>query len=69
MTKKIESILPSLFFIVLFILLYHAMIYGINKGERIECEEWQEWAEEYPAYQSTEWQRQQCKHHGLPLER
>ncbi len=53
------SIIGVAFFFILLI--------GINRAEQAECIKWQEWAKDYPLYQSANWQLEQCEHHGLPL--
>ena len=40
----------------------------IEKQERLECEKWQEWAEEYPNFYLTEWQKDQCEYHQIIIE-
>jgi hypothetical protein len=40
---------------------------GLNESERLECLKWRKEAVEYPLWHSTEWQREQCRVHGLQL--
>jgi len=54
---------------VLIVLLSFALHIGVNRAERVECEEWHRQAEQFEGYYSTSWQLAQCQHHGLPLPR
>jgi len=65
----LEKILAIIF--VLFILagvVYAAKI-GMDGSEKSECLKWKEEAEQFPLWYSTDWQRAQCEHWGLPLPR
>ena len=71
MTQKHETIQTALtvaFFVALFVSFVYVASFGINKAERVECEKLRQQAEDFPLiFFSTDWQRQQCEYHGLPL--
>jgi len=39
----------------------------LSKNEIVECNKWLAESREYPLWYSTDWQREQCKAHGLEL--
>jgi len=47
---------------------YYALNEGLNRHEITECYQWQQWASEYSEFYLTEWQAQQCEHHGIAVE-
>jgi len=40
---------------------------GLEKQERAECLKWQKWAQKYPGFYLTEWQKQQCKRYNIKI--
>ena len=39
----------------------------LSKNEIVECNKWLAESREYPLWDATDWQREQCKAHGLEL--
>jgi len=57
MIKKIISIA---LLVILFISFGCIIIYGIDKAEAIECNQWQQQAEDIAGFYWTDWQKAQC---------
>jgi hypothetical protein len=52
--------------VVVFMLFVCALGFGAHKQERVDCYEWQGWAEEYPhTFFLLPWQKQMCDGHGI----
>lgn len=45
------------------------IVHGINKSEQNECRKWAQMADERPDFYITDWQRAQCEHWGIPVEK
>lgn len=67
-SKSLGSILLSILALTgVGVAFFFILSIGVNRSERAECIKWNEWAKDYPLYYSTQWQLEQCQHHGLPL--
>lgn len=64
-----KNILITVAGIAAVVFFFWALVTGVNKSEQVECSEWREQAAQFPAWYSTQWQREQCIAHGLPLPR
>ena len=53
--------------IILLIWFICAVVNGVAKTERIECERWKAQSIEYTEWYATEWQRQQCANYGIEI--
>jgi len=56
--KKLIAILICL---VVYVLFFFLMNYGLHKHEQMECEIWATQSQNYPLYYFVDWQRQQCQ--------
>jgi len=45
----------------------YVLAVAVDKEELAECAKWQEQAREYVGWYSTNWQREQCRAHGIEL--
>ncbi len=52
----------------LFYGLFHLINAGVKLHEISECLTWEKHAEEYQLFYLTEWQDQQCRHHGIEID-
>ena len=65
--KRGSIILSIVLAVIMGGLFFWALAVGIDRTEQAECIKWQEYAKDYPLYQSAGWQLEQCEHYGLPL--
>lgn len=66
--EKFFSVVGSIVIIsVVCVSFFLAVNKGLGNSERIECEKWQKQADEFPGWYSLDWQREQCKAHGITL--
>ena len=62
------KIITSTFIIaVAVILTAAALMYGINKQEAVECNEWAMQATQFKGYYITQWQADQCADHHITV--
>ena len=54
-------------FVFLAIFIFDAASTGISETERGECKEWQRQAARYPAFEATQWQKDQCNNYKMAL--
>lgn len=40
---------------------------GLPRHEKAECLKWQQYKEDYPMFEATEWQKAQCLEYGIEL--
>jgi len=40
---------------------------GIQRGEKVECYEWQRQSEQFVGFYLTEWQKSQCDFHDIVI--
>ena len=45
------------------------MNYGITRAEQNECHKWASQAETIPNFYTAQWQRNQCDHYGINLDK
>jgi large-conductance mechanosensitive channel len=64
-----EKIISFLILACLVAFLYIVGLQGINKQEKVECIQWQAEAQQFNDYYLTEWQVNQCNHHGIKVGR
>ena len=65
MDFMIKSIILSAFIIAALLLLFSK---AVSKQERLECQQWQAQAEQFPSYYLTRWQAEQCQHYGVEID-
>ena len=63
MTKILIVVGVAVFIVAVFL----ALGYGFTLHEINECLRWQEEAKVYPNFYLTDWQKQQCEHHNIPV--
>lgn len=59
----------SIFFIAFFSLMLWAIKTGLDKNEQAECLTWQAQAREYPLFNLSQWQKEQCDFWHITIEK
>lgn len=71
--ERMRTLKYRLFFTVLLIIVVFSSILYINQRlqskEKWECENWQKMIVENPFYYTVAWQKYQCEHFGIILEK
>jgi hypothetical protein len=62
-----NKIIGILFIGFIIVMIINIVIYSVQKSEKNECKKWQSQSQEFPKFYSTDWQKDQCNHYGIKL--
>jgi len=63
-----NKIIKIILFLLAIITLAFVIVIGINRQEITTCHQYEKWAEEYPLFYLTEWEKEMCDAHNIPID-
>lgn len=62
-----QKLIIILTVIALIVLFFGALVVGLDRQAKADCETWRNQAEEYEAFYLTKWQKEQCDAVGVEV--